>query len=266
MPEASVLFVGDVIGSTGRKALRTALPELREEHRPTFVVVNGENAAGGVGITSRIADEMLALGVDAITLGNHSFRQREVWPYLDRVKQIVRPANYLASMPGHGSCVVERDGIRLGVLNVMGNLYLDPGRQLFTLAEAEVEKLLKQGCDHVLIDVHAEATSEKVAMGWEFDGRVTAVVGTHTHVPTADARVLPKGTAYMTDVGMCGPRDSVIGVRKELAIEAMRTKLPVKFEPATGDPWLCAALIQGADERCRATAITPIQRSPRWVE
>jgi metallophosphoesterase (TIGR00282 family) len=258
----SVLFIGDVVGSLGRKALRAALPDLREEHRPTFVVVNGENAAGGVGITSKIAEEFFAQGIDAITLGNHSFRQREVWPYLDEVKEIVRPANYLASMPGHGSCVVERDGIKLGVLNIMGNLHLDPGRHMFTLAEAEVQKLERQGCDHILIDVHAEATSEKVAMGWEFDGRATAVVGTHTHVPTADARVLPKGTAYITDVGMCGPRDSVIGVKKELAIEAMRTKLPVRFEPSERDPWLCAVLIQAGDRKCSATAITPIQLSP----
>ncbi len=265
MPAASVLFVGDIIGSVGRKALRAALPELREEYRPTFVVVNGENTAGGVGITSKIADELFDLGVDAITLGNHSFRQREVWPYLDRVGPIVRPANYLASMPGHGSCVVERDGIKLGVLNVMGNLHLDPGRHMFTLAEAEIDKLERQGCDHILIDVHAEATSEKIAMGWEFDGRATAVVGTHTHVPTADARVLPKGTAYITDVGMCGPRDSVIGVKKELAIEAMRTKLPVRFEPSEHDPWLCAVLIEGGEQRNQATAITPIQRSPRWA-
>ncbi|MBF6619443.1 MAG: TIGR00282 family metallophosphoesterase [Patulibacter sp.] len=265
MPAASVLFVGDIIGSIGRKALRTALPELVAEHRPTFVVVNGENTAGGVGITSKIADELFDLGVDAITLGNHSFRQREVWPYLDRVQPIVRPANYLASMPGHGSCVVERNGIKLGVVNIMGNLHLDPGRHMFTIAEAEVEKLRKYGCDHILIDVHAEATSEKIAMGWEFDGRVTAVVGTHTHVPTADARVLPKGTAYITDVGMCGPRDSVIGVKKELAIEAMRTKLPVRFEPSERDPWLCAVLIEGGDARCTATSITPIQVSPRWA-
>lgn len=265
MPAASVLFVGDIIGSVGRKALRTALPELRAEYRPTFVVVNGENTAGGVGITSKIADELFDLGVDAITLGNHSFRQREVWTYLDRIKPIVRPANYLASMPGHGSCVVERDGIKLGVLNVMGNLHLDPGRHMFTLAEAELEKLERQGCDHILVDVHAEATSEKIAMGWELDGRVTAVVGTHTHVPTADARVLPKGTAYITDVGMCGPRDSVIGVKKELAIEAMRTKLPVRFEPSERDPWLCAVLIEGTEKRCQASAITPIQVSPRWA-
>jgi len=259
----SILFVADVVGSIGRRALRAALPELRAEHRPTFVVVNGENAAGGVGITSKIAEEMFSIGVDAITLGNHAFRQREVWSYLDEVKEIVRPANYLASMPGHGSCVVEAGGVKLGVLNVMGNLYLDPGRHMFTLAEAEVQKLLRQGCDHVLIDVHAEATSEKVAMGWEFDGRVTAVVGTHTHVPTADARVLPRGTAYITDVGMCGPRDSVIGVKKELAIEAMRTKLPVRFEPSEGDPWLCAVLIQAGERACSAESITPIQVSPR---
>jgi metallophosphoesterase (TIGR00282 family) len=263
MPEpCSILFVGDVIGSIGRRALKAALPDLRAEHDPTFVVVNGENAAGGVGITSKIAEEMFRIGVDVITLGNHAFRQREVWPYLDEVAEIVRPANYLASMPGHGSCVVESRGLKLGVLNIMGNLHLDPGRHMFTLAEAEIEKLLRRGCDHVLVDVHAEATSEKVAMGWEFDGRVTAVVGTHTHVPTADARVLPQGTAYITDVGMCGPRDSVIGVKKELAIEAMRTKLPVRFEPSERDPWLCAVLVRTGERKNAATSIQPLQLSP----
>ncbi|MCK9248469.1 MAG: YmdB family metallophosphoesterase [Solirubrobacteraceae bacterium] len=261
----SILFIGDVIGSIGRQALRAALPELRAEHDPTFVVVNGENAAGGVGITPGIADEFFGWGVDVITLGNHTYRQREVWRYLDDTDAIVRPANYLQSQPGHGSCIVERDGVRLGVLNLMGELYLHPGRVLFAQAEVEVEKLRRAGVDHILVDIHGEATSEKVALGWELDGRVTAVVGTHTHVPTADARVLPGGTAYMTDVGMCGPRDSVIGVRKELAIEAMRTKMPVRFEPAKGDPWLCAALIRCGDRPNRATEIVPIQRSPNVV-
>ncbi len=256
----SVLFLGDVVGATGRAAVRAALPELRETFEPTFVVVNGENIAGGVGITSRLADELFGFGVDAITLGNHAFRQREVWSYLDDTDAIVRPANYLATHPGHGSCIVERDGVRLGVLNLMGNLYLDPGRVMFAQAEVEVDKLQRRGVDLLLVDVHAEATSEKVALGWELDGRATAVLGTHTHVPTADARVLPKGTAYMTDVGMCGPRESVIGVRREQAIESMRTRLPVRFETATGDPWVCAALVR-TDGR-RATEIVPIQRSP----
>ena len=176
---------------------------LRERHDPTFVVVNGENAAGGLGITPKNADQLFAAGVDAITLGNHTYHRREIYPYLDSHDKIVRPANFLRSQPGRGTTVVEHDGVRLGVVNISGNLYLRAGRSAFTEIEAALGDLGE--VDHVLVDVHAEATSEKVAMGWHLDGRVTAVVGTHTHVPTADARVLPGGTAYITDVGMTGP-------------------------------------------------------------
>jgi metallophosphoesterase (TIGR00282 family) len=206
------------------------LPELRERHRPDFVVVNGENAAGGLGNTPKIADEMFAAGIDAITLGNHTYRHMEIAPYLDGDRPIVRPANYLASQPGRGWCVVERDGIRLGVVNLSGNVFLRAGRPAFPEADSVLEQLSRQNVDHVLVDMHAEATSEKVAMGWYLDGRATAVVGTHTHVPTADGRVLPEGTAYITDVGMTGPRGGVIGVRKEQAIESMRTYMNIRFE------------------------------------
>ena len=164
---------------------------LRERYAPTFVVVNGENIAGGLGITPKIADELFAAGVDAITLGNHTYHRREIYPYLDSEPRIVRPANFLRSQPGHGTCVVEHDGVRLGVVNLSGNLYLRAGRSAFTEIEVALGEL--GDVDHVLVDMHAEATSEKVAMGWHLDGRVTAVVGTHTHVPTADARVLPQG-------------------------------------------------------------------------
>jgi metallophosphoesterase (TIGR00282 family) len=254
-----LLFVGDVVGGVGRRALRALLPELREEHAPDFVVVNGENAAGGVGITRRTADELFEIGADVITLGNHTYRHREVWGYLDERDEIVRPANFLALQPGHGSCVVERNGIRLGVVSLQGNLYLRSGRAAFTEADSQLEQLDGR-VDHLLVDMHAEATSEKVGMGWYLDGRATAVVGTHTHVPTADARVLPGGTAYITDVGMTGPRGGVIGVKREQAVEALVTQLPVKFETSPEDPWLMGALIT-ASQPMRADAIEPVLRA-----
>jgi metallophosphoesterase (TIGR00282 family) len=254
-----LLFVGDVVGGVGRRTLRAVLPDLRERHAPDFVVVNGENAAGGVGITRRTADELFEIGADVITLGNHTYRHREVWGYLDEHDEIVRPANFLALQPGHGSCVVERNGIRLGVVSLQGNLYLRAGRAAFTEADSQLEQLDGR-VDHLLVDMHAEATSEKVGMGWYLDGRVTAVVGTHTHVPTADARVLPGGTAYITDVGMTGPRGGVIGVKREQAVEALVTQLPVKFETSREDPWLMGALIT-ASQPMRADAIEPVRQA-----
>jgi metallophosphoesterase (TIGR00282 family) len=237
-----LLFVGDVVGSIGRRTLRDLLPELRERHSPDFLVVNGENAAGGVGITPKTADELFSLGADAITLGNHTYRHAEIYEYLDANERIVRPVNFLRSQPGHGTCVVERDGVRLGVINVSGNLFMKAGRPAFAEVDAALHSLDGR-FDHVLVDVHAEATSEKIGMGWHLDGRVTAVVGTHTHVPTADARVLPGGTAYITDVGMTGPRGGVIGVRREQALQALTTQMPTRFETSDDDPWLNAVLV-----------------------
>jgi metallophosphoesterase (TIGR00282 family) len=214
---------------------------LREELALDFVVANGENAAGGVGITPKTAEDLFAAGVDAITLGNHTYRHREAYRYLDDTPRIVRPANFLPSQPGHGTCLVERDGVTLGVVNLSGNLYMNAGRPAFVEVDSALADV--RGADHVLVDIHAEATSEKVAMGWHLDGRVTAVVGTHTHVPTNDARVLPGGTAYITDVGMTGARGGVIGVVKEGSIAHLRSQMPVRYDAATEDPWLNAVLI-----------------------
>lgn len=250
-----ILFVGDVVGGLGRRTLLDCLPRLRERYAPTFVVVNAENIAGGVGITPKTADELLAKGVDAITLGNHAYRRKDIYPYLDSEPRIVRPANFLRSQPGRGTCVLERDGLRLGVVNLSGNLYLRAGRPAFTEIEVALAEL--GAVDHVLVDMHAEATSEKVAMGWHLDGRVTAVVGTHTHVPTADARVLPHGTAYITDVGMTGPRGGVIGVKREQAIESLLTQMPVRFETSEEDPWLMGAVIS-CSRRLRADSIEQV--------
>jgi len=249
--DATILFVGDIVGGLGKRTLLGLLPALREQHAPDFVVVNGENSAGGLGITPKIADELFAAGVDVITLGNHSYQRKEVYEYLDRTERIVRPANFLASQPGHGVCVVERNGVRLGVVNLQGNVFLRSGRVAFT----EIDSILAElDADQILVDFHAEATSEKVAMGWYLDGRVTAVVGTHTHVPTADARVLPGGTAYITDVGMTGPRGGVIGVIKEQAIESLRTHMSIRFETSEDDPWLMGVLVRCSAPR-RADSI-----------
>src|SRR5919197_4999265 len=248
-----LLFVGDVVGGIGRRTLAALLPTLREELAPDFVVVNGENAAGGLGITPRTADELFALGVDVLTLGNHTYRHREVYPYLDDTANIVRPANFLRSQPGHGTCVVERDGTRLGVLNLSGNVHLRAGRNAFAEADAALH-ILREDAEYVLVDMHAEVTSEKVAMGWHLDGRVTAVVGTHTHVPTADDRVLPGGTAYVTDVGMTGPRGGGIGVKREQAVERFLSLTNVRFETSDDDPWLNALLVEAGDDG-RATGV-----------
>jgi metallophosphoesterase (TIGR00282 family) len=253
----SILFVGDVVGGIGKRTLLALLPELRDRFSPDFVVVNGENAAGGVGITPKIAREMLAAGVDVITLGNHTYRHREIYPYLDEEERILRPANFLASQPGHGSCVVRSaGGTRLGVVSLSGNLFMKAGRSAFPEADAALHALDGK-VDHVLVDMHAEATSEKVAMGWHLDGRVTAVVGTHTHVPTADARVLPGGTAYISDVGMTGPRGGVIGVNRDQAVTAMVTQMPIRFETSSDDPWLNAVVIR-ADGPMRAVGIEQV--------
>src|SRR5437763_2310262 len=249
-----LLFVGDVVGGPGRRALAALLPRLREEHAPDWVVVNGENAAGGLGITPPIAREMLDdLGVDAITLGNHTYRHREVYGMLDTDDRIVRPANYPKGNPGRGHTVVERDGRRLGVVNLIGTVFLEAARSPFSEADAIIADL-RGKADHILVDFHAEATSEKIAMGWHLDGRVTACVGTHTHVPTADARVLPGGTAYISDVGMTGPRGGVIGVKREQALRSMANQLSERFETSDEDPWLMAVVIR-CSQPLRADAI-----------
>jgi metallophosphoesterase (TIGR00282 family) len=241
-----LLFVGDVVGGCGRRALATLLPGLRERHQPDFVVVNGENSAGGLGITPQIARDWLDDGIDAITLGNHAYRHRAVYEYLDREPRIVRPANYPKGNPGRGHTVIEKEGMRLGVVNLSGAVFLDAARSPFSEADAILAEL-RGRADWVLVDFHAEATSEKVAMGWHLDGRVAACVGTHTHVPTADARVLPAGTAYISDVGMTGPRGGVIGVKREQALERFRTHMPVRFETSDEDPWLNAVLVEAGD-------------------
>jgi hypothetical protein len=241
-----------VVGSPGRKVLEAALPALRERHAPDWLVVNGENSAGGLGVTPKTAKAFFDMGADAITLGNHAYRHRDAYSYLDEERRIVRPANYVKGNPGRGHTVVEKDGARLAVVNLSGTVFMKAARSPFSEIDTVLEELDGRA-DHVLVDFHAEATSEKVAMGWHLDGRVMACVGTHTHVPTADARVLPGGTAYVSDVGMTGARDSVIGVRTEQALESFRTQMPVRFETAEDGPWVNAVLIEGRPDGLAAS-------------
>jgi metallophosphoesterase (TIGR00282 family) len=229
------------------------LPGLRDELGLDFVIANGENAAEGLGITPKISDALLKAGVDVITLGNHVWRRREIIPYLSGTDRVIRPANLAASSPGRGSTVVaSRDGTRVGVINLLGDLFMSPAVTPFEQVDGLVEDV-KRETPIVVVDFHGEATSEKVALARYLDGKVTAVFGTHTHVQTNDARVQPGGTAAITDAGMTGPHDSVIGVKAELAIQRMRTGIPVRFEPAEGGVRLEGALLE-CDGSGRATS------------
>ena len=247
------------MGAPGRRALEQRLQAIRAEHRIDACIVNGENAADGIGITPRLADQLLGMGVDAITLGNHAFRRTEIGPYLDTSDRVIRPANTSRLTPGRGLTVVQAaNGARVGVINVLGSLFLHPATSMFDMIDDLVEQARKE-TPVVLVDVHAEATSEKAALARWLDGRVTAVVGTHTHVQTSDATVLPKGTAFMTDAGMTGPHDSVIGVEADLAIRRMRTGLPVRFETAQGGVRIEGAIVDCDAETGKASSIEALR-------
>ena len=240
-----VLFIGDVVGSPGRRGLERTLPLLRERHSPDMVIVNGENSAGGLGITEGTATEIFAAGADVITTGNHVYKHRDAYGFLDREQRVVRPANYAQANPGRGHTIVDVGERRVGVVNLSGGVSLTVARSPFGAVDSILERI-EDEADAVLVDFHAEVTSEKVAMGWHLDGRVAAVLGTHTHVPTADARVLPGGTAYISDVGMTGSRAGVIGVKREQALEAFVTQMPIRFETAEEDVWVMGALVEVA--------------------
>jgi len=253
----NILFVGDVFGSAGRHIVREHLPQLLETHAVDLLIVNGENAAGGFGITPSLADEIFDLGVHVITTGNHIWDKREIFEYMTvpsdshaRGRRILRPANYAHSTPGFGFYEgTLGNGQTYAVMNLQGRVYMSACDDPFRKAD---ELLKKIQAKVILLDIHAEATSEKMALGWYLDGRVTAVLGTHTHVPTGDERILPGGTAYQTDVGMSGPYDSVIGVEKELALHKFLTGMPGKFEAAKGNPKLAATLIECDGQTGRA--------------
>ena len=236
-----VLFIGDVVGGPGRRGLSAAMPELRERYAPELVIVNGENSAGGMGITEKTAEALFDAGTDVITTGNHVYRHRAVYGFLNRSDRVVRPANYPYANPGRGYTVVERAGLRVGVINLSGAIGLKVARSPFHEVDNILEKI---ECDFSIVDFHAEVTSEKVAMGWHLDGRVAAVFGTHTHVPTADGRVLPQGTAFISDVGMTGSRTSVLGVKVEQVLAGMITQMPTRFESAEEDVWVMGASVE----------------------
>jgi metallophosphoesterase (TIGR00282 family) len=256
-----VLFLGDVFGKPGRQAVQRLVPRLINRDGVDLVVANAENSAAGIGVTPDSAEELLAAEVNLLTSGNHIWAKREIVPYLERPgSRLLRPANYPPGTPGRGRAVVATpDGRRLGVVNVEGRVFMRSLEDPFRVALAEVEALKAEGVTCILVDVHCEATSEKNAMGWFLDGKVSAVVGTHTHVQTADARVLTGGTAFITDVGMCGPWDSIIGVKKELVIERFLSARPVSFEPAKRDVWLQGVLVDLDDASGRARSITRVQ-------
>jgi 2',3'-cyclic-nucleotide 2'-phosphodiesterase len=239
-----VLFIGDIFGEPGRRALARAVPRLVAQRQIDIVIGNGENAAGGFGITPELAEELFDLGLAVITTGNHAWDKKEILDYFPREPRLLRPANYPSGVPGNGSVVVESaGGEQLGVLQLMGRAYMPTLDCPFQVAKKELAALKKRTVA-VIVDMHAEATSEKMAMGHYLDGEVVAVVGTHTHVQTADDQILPKGTAYVTDIGMTGPLHSVIGVKKELAIEKFLTGMPRRFEVASGPSVFCAVLLE----------------------
>jgi 2',3'-cyclic-nucleotide 2'-phosphodiesterase len=256
-----ILFVGDVIGRPGRELIRKGLAAIVDAHDVDFVIANAENAAAGFGVTPDIAKTLLDYGVDAMTSGNHIWDKKEVFDYIAGEPRLLRPANFPPGAPGRGRGLYRtRRGEAIGVVNVMGRVFMAPLDDPFAVAMKEVEALRAQ-TRLVLVDMHAEATSEKLAMGWHLDGRVTAVVGTHTHVQTADERLLPRGTAYITDVGMTGPHDSIIGIEVPAALERFVTGLPAKFEVASGNPKLNAVLITADAATGLATAIERLSLS-----
>jgi len=253
-----ILFVGDVFGETGRKALKIQIEKIRSVEKPDFVIVNGENAAGGRGITYNTAQEIFSCGVDAITMGNHTWARKEIINIIDSGINIIRPANYPRGVPGKGKIILQNNGLRLGVINLLGRVYMDtPVDCPFQAADREIQALKGQ-VDAIMVDFHAEATSEKIAMGHYLDGRVECVVGTHTHVQTADERVLENGTAYITDVGFTGPADGVIGVNKEQIIRKFVTGMPSQFEPASGRALFNAVMVTIDAKDKKATNIQRI--------
>jgi metallophosphoesterase (TIGR00282 family) len=251
----NLLFIGDVVGRPGCEAVKACLADLVRRHQADFVIANGENTAGGMGITAQASEELFHAGVDVLTTGNHVWRQRDAIAFIDAEHRVLRPANYPPGTPGRGGEVfaTSHSGT-VGVVNVQGRTFMDPIDCPFRAADREIERI-RGRTNVIILDVHAEATSEKLAMGWYLDGRVSAVIGTHTHVQTADERILPKGTGYITDVGMAGPRDSILGVRSELIIQRFLTGMPAKFELAGSPLMLNGVLVNIDTETGRARSI-----------
>jgi metallophosphoesterase (TIGR00282 family) len=260
-----VLMVGDVVGKPGRQLTLELVPRLKTEYAVDFVIVNGENAAGGIGITPEIVQTMLHHDINVITLGNHAWGKREIYPTLDTEPRLLRPANYPPGVPGKGYGVYACPAGLVGVVSLQGRTFMDPIDDPFRAVDAILE-ILRKKTAIICIDFHAEATSEKQAFGWYVDGRASVVVGTHTHIQTADERILPEGTAYLTDLGMTGPIDSVIGMKRDIVIPRFTSLLPARFEVADGEAQLCAALIDIHPDSGHATAIRRIQVPGHTVE
>lgn len=255
----NILFIGDVVGKPGRKTVRELLSSLKKRYQVDLVVANGENASGGIGISIKGADELLSMGIDVLTSGNHIWKKKEILTYIQQNPDLLRPANFPPGTPGNGFVIKEtRSGVRIGILNLLGRTFMEAVDCPFRKGLEERGRLYKE-TPIILVDFHAEATSEKVALGWFLDGKVSAVIGTHTHIQTSDEKILPQGTAYLTDAGMTGSADSVIGVRKDLAIERFLTQMPYKFEVAKKELTLEGALISINPETGRATGITRIR-------
>jgi hypothetical protein len=253
-----IIFIGDIFAKSGRMLLSDQLERLKNQHGWDFCIANGENAAGGKGINYNTADEIFCCGVDAITMGNHTWDRKEIFNFIDSCSKLIRPANYPKGVPGKGRMVLEKNGLKLGLLNLIGRIYMDmPCDCPFQVADREIA-ILKQQCQAILVDFHAEATSEKIALAHYLDGRASAVFGTHTHVQTADEKILNAGTAYITDVGMTGPMDGVIGVDKSQIIQKFITGLPCHFEPAEGRLMLNAVLVTIDEKTGRALEIKRI--------
>ncbi|MBZ6077303.1 TIGR00282 family metallophosphoesterase [Microvirga puerhi] len=264
-----LLFLGDVVGRAGRNVVIDRLPALKERWRLDFVAINGENAAGGFGITEAICDDLIQAGADAVTLGNHSWDQRETLVFIERQPRLLRPVNYPPGTPGRGANLIESaSGHRVLVVNVMGRLYMDALDDPFAAVDRELDACpLAQVADAVIVDVHAEATSEKEAMGHHLDGRASLVVGTHTHVPTADHRVLGGGTAYMSDAGMCGDYDSVLGMQKEESIRRFLQKTPgPRMEPGLGEGTLSGIAVETHDRTGLAVRVAALRLGPHLEE
>jgi metallophosphoesterase (TIGR00282 family) len=257
-----ILFIGDIVGRSGRAIVIERLPDLIRDWKLDFVVINGENAAGGFGITELIYHDLLAAGADAVTLGNHSWDQREALVFIDRAEKLVRPLNYPPGTPGRGVALIEaRNGARVLVTNLMGRIFMDPLDDPFTAVEREIAACpLRLGADAVVVDIHAETTSEKQAMGHFLDGKASVVVGTHTHAPTADHRILPGGTAFVSDVGMTGDYDSVIGMSKDEPLNRFLRRIPSgRFEPASGPATLCGLAVETDDASGLARRVAPVR-------
>ncbi len=254
-----VLFIGDIVGTLGRASVKALLPPLIDRYKVELVIANGENAAGGFGITEKVATEIFACGVHVITSGNHIWDKKESIPYIAKENRLLRPLNYPPGVPGYGSVIYTLpSGTKVGVVNLSGRVFMSPIDCPFRTGEDEVERLRKETA-FIIVDFHAEATSEKIAFSYFIDGKVSAVIGTHTHVQTADEKILAGGTAYITDVGMTGPAVSVIGIEKEQIIERFLLQMPRKFETARGSAILCAVVIEMDDKTGKATAIQRLQ-------